>query len=162
VALAAVTGRQGNAAAARAVLDAAETRLGDRVELRLARADDAVARGGAEARATLARLENDRGRLPKAAERALLSGLAASYARIRAAEARARRPWWPALAAAQAEAEDLAGNRRTALDHYRRAIDLGVTDPALIRRAVDLLYAVRRYDEAAGLLVALREQGPLT
>lgn len=68
--------------------------------------------------------------------RALLSTLAA------------RRPNWPPLALAQGELEELAGDRDAAILAYRRALEFGARDAAVVWRLAALLFQSERYEEA--------------
>ncbi len=70
-----------------------------------------------------------------------------------------RRPFWPLVPLAEAEIDDLLGNQNGAIKGYLRSIQLGMHNLEVIRRAVQLLFERRRYDEADGLIRKLQEQG---
>ncbi len=86
VALAGLKDRQGKPDDALALLDEADKRLDEGVELRLARARHWGQRGGRAARAALARLEGEAGKLSPADRERLLRGLAQAYAEAGAAK----------------------------------------------------------------------------
>ncbi len=78
-------------------------------------------------------------------------------------QAAEKRPTWSRIILAQAQVDELDGNPEGALKNYLRAIvELGERDPAAVRRAVELLYARQRYDQAALVLRKLRERGPIS
>jgi tetratricopeptide (TPR) repeat protein len=82
-ALAALTEQLGNRKAALDILEEAGRRLGPRVDLRLARVQYLVQRGGSKARQALAELERDLEQFPSADQPRLLRALADLYARNR-------------------------------------------------------------------------------
>jgi tetratricopeptide (TPR) repeat protein len=82
IALAELALKEGRAEVASTVLDQADRSLGDRVGLRLARADVWVARGGKEAVKALDRLAEGLDRLPKEDRPRLLRGLADAHRRL--------------------------------------------------------------------------------
>ena len=63
------------------------------------------------------------------------------------------------LPLAEAEINDLLGNPDAAIKAYSRSIELGMQEPPVIRRAVQLLFDRRRYDQAFELIKKLQEQG---
>jgi tetratricopeptide (TPR) repeat protein len=71
--------RQGKPEALASVLDEAQRRLGDRVELRLARARAVARRGGAGATEALGKLAQDSGKFSEIDQRRLLRGVAQAY-----------------------------------------------------------------------------------
>ena len=73
---------EGKPEAANKLIGEAERRLGDRVELRLARARIVAARGGDEAPKALGELAKNLEKLPEADRRRLQRGLAVAYSRI--------------------------------------------------------------------------------
>ncbi|QEL15543.1 tetratricopeptide repeat protein [Limnoglobus roseus] len=82
-----------------------------------------------------------------------------ALARRRLAEIAPRRPQWGRVPLLDAELEDRAGNVEAAIEKYRRAIQLGVRAIPVVKRAVELLMARRRFDEAREVLtVAATEQ----
>src|SRR5207249_1368530 len=82
IALAALSERQEGPEAALRVLDEAERRLGDRAEIRLARAWTWARRGGDEAPAALAKLMQDLPKFTADDQQRLLRGLVDPYIRI--------------------------------------------------------------------------------
>ena len=58
----------------------------------------------------------------------------------------------------EADLEELHGNLEAAEECYRRAIELGERQPAVIRRVVQLLYERQRYPEAEQVIRKLLEQ----
>ena len=78
-------------------------------------------------------------------------------------QAAEKRPTWSRVVLALAKVDELDGNLEGALKSYLRAIlGLGERDPAAVRRAVELLYARQRYDQAALVLRKLQERGPIS
>ena len=63
---------------------------------------------------------------------------------------------------ALAEIAELRSDREQAILQYLRAIELGERSPSIIRRAVELLYATRRFDQAAKVLRKLDLDHPPT
>ena len=80
-------------------------------------------------------------------------------ARLHLAEAGNRRPSWSLVPLAEAEIDDLLGNQDGAIKNYLRAIELGMLAPEVIRRAVQLLFDRRRYDQADELIRKFQENG---
>jgi cellulose synthase operon protein C len=80
-------------------------------------------------------------------------------ARVHLAEAGSQRPSWSLVPLAEAEIDELVGNPDSAIKNYLRAIELGMLDPEVIRRAVQLLFDRRRYDQADQLIRKLQEKG---
>jgi tetratricopeptide (TPR) repeat protein len=101
VALAALEERQGKAEAALAVLDRAEKRYGDDVELRLGRGRYWVGRGGAPARAALVKLSRKVNNFSEADRYRLLSFLAQALAQVGAPDE--AKSLWARLAAQRAD-----------------------------------------------------------
>jgi len=81
------------------IIDKAEKALGDRVDLRLARARHWLRAGGEDATAALAKLEKESGKLSPADQPFLLDGLAVLYLRVGNADEAKR--LWTQLAALQ-------------------------------------------------------------
>ncbi len=79
--------------------------------------------------------------------------------RLLLADAGNQRPSWPQVPLILAEADDLAHNPEGALRDYLKAIDLGMTDHFVVRRAVELLFELRRFEQADGLIRKWQEQG---
>ncbi len=70
-----------------------------------------------------------------------------------------RRPTWTRLLVAQAEISDLSGKVDAAISRYMKLIKAhGEDAPAIIRRAVQLLSARERFDDAELLIEDLRAQ----
>ncbi|NOX55760.1 MAG: tetratricopeptide repeat protein, partial [Planctomycetes bacterium] len=59
-----------------------------------------------------------------------------------------RRPFWPAVARALGDIATLSGNRREAIQHYRRALSLGDRSQTTAARLVEALYREKRFVEA--------------
>ncbi len=78
--------------------------------------------------------------------------------RLLLAEAGNERPSWPQVPLIMAETDDLARNREGALRNYLRAIELGMADHLVVRRAVELLFELRRFEQADGLIRKWQEQ----
>jgi len=83
LALARLTQRQGKGPAALQILDQAEKELGPSQDIQLARLDYWGRQGGAAARAAVARLAEDRGRIPAADQPAFLGRLASVEVQLR-------------------------------------------------------------------------------
>lgn len=66
------------------------------------------------------------------------------------------RPRWPRVPVAQGELDEITGDRSKAIRDYQTAVNLGETEPAVVRRLVSLLYGTRRFDEADRVVKALR------
>lgn len=73
-------------------------------------------------------------------------------------EAGLERPSWAKIPLLHAMLLDSAGNSEAAISKYDQAIALGVRDPQVIRRLVDLLIKARRFEEADVTLRRLSEQ----
>ena len=78
------------------------------------------------------------------------------------ADAGRRRPFWSSVPLAEAEIAELVGNPDGAIKGYLRSIELGNHGLGVIRRAVQLMFDRRRYDEADDLIRKLQEQGLLS
>jgi tetratricopeptide (TPR) repeat protein len=66
------------------------------------------------------------------------------------------RPNWPQAIVLRARLDELEGRNGPAVEGYQKAIIAGgERDPAVLRRALQLLADARRYDEAAALLARL-------
>jgi tetratricopeptide (TPR) repeat protein len=136
-ALADLADRQDKPAAALAILDEAQRRLGNRLEWRLARLQSWARRGGAEARRHLAALEPGLETFPAAQQRRFRHELAAAYFRVGAlaeAERQYRR-------LAEAQPDDLR-SRLLLIDLYLQA---GAGEPLR-----DVLEQVRQIEGAGG------------
>jgi tetratricopeptide (TPR) repeat protein len=70
-----------------------------------------------------------------------------------------RRPAWSQVSLLQARLDELNGNTESAIDHYRQALARGERDPAVVRRAAQLLHDRRRFPEAEQILAKIRRQG---
>lgn len=79
-------------------------------------------------------------------------------ARTRATEAARARPDWGLPVLLLGELDEKQGNRDSALQHFRSAIELGERSPIIVRRAVQLLQNERRFEEAQDLLRKLAGQ----
>jgi tetratricopeptide (TPR) repeat protein len=91
-----------------------------------------------------------------AIKRALLA-----EARTLLAPVAVRRPGWVRVPLSLAEMDELEDNPGGAIKHYLRAVmELGVRDPGVIQRVVQLLYDRRRYVEADAVIEKLQEQTP--
>lgn len=85
-----------------------------------------------------------------------------SQARLLLNEIATRRPAWPRAPLSIAEIDDAQDNADAALKNYQRAINLGDRSPQAIRRTVQLLYRIRRYDQADQVLRQLQEEMPIS
>jgi tetratricopeptide (TPR) repeat protein len=83
-------------------------------------------------------------------------------ARQHLAAAALLRPAWAAIPACRAMIADEEGKAGQALTDYLRAVELGERRVAVLRRAVQMLYAERRYGEADQLIRRLQPAGPLS
>jgi tetratricopeptide (TPR) repeat protein len=126
--------------------------------------DEATAAGQVDA---LRRLEGEDGALWRYGDalqklRAARGGDAAALvaARRRLAEIAERRPNWVRRFILEGEIADLEGRTELAFDNYRKAIDGGERSRPVVRRAVQLLVAGRRADEARRLLQRVIEESP--
>jgi tetratricopeptide (TPR) repeat protein len=59
-----------------------------------------------------------------------------------------RRTSWSRIPALEAEIDELEGRTSAAIDKYQQALNLGERRPAIVRRAVQLLFEQKRFDEA--------------
>jgi len=110
-------------------------------------------------------IEGEEGSLWRFAEAARLAGQAwkgdrtgLDQARRRLGEVAKIRTNWSRVPLLKAEMDDLEGNQDEALENYQRALDLGEQAPQGITRAVQLLTARRRFDEAKQLLNRVQER----
>lgn len=87
---------------------------------------------------------------------------ALSQIRRRADELGARRTAWADLSLFRAELGERTGDLKSAVVHYNRALELGWQDSAVMRRAIELMYANHRYGDVEELLKRLPDQSPLT
>jgi cellulose synthase operon protein C len=125
-----------------------------------------------EARRQLAeirRIEGEEGVAWRLAEVVLLVGSVRdgdraplAEARKRVAEISKRRPGWSRLALAEAQIEELEGRRDAAIDLYLKAIGQGVSRADVVQKAVGLLLARRRPDEARALLQRYQREAMLS
>ena len=133
-----------------------------------ARLDDAIRRDDdAAARAALARvraIDGENGTTARAARAVYLvwraqagdrSGLAEAEDLLNAVER--QRPWWSRVAFARGLVADLKGNHATAAAKYREAIDAGDRRPEVVRRLLELYYAMHQSRDAEDLLQKLPE-----
>ena len=145
----------------------------DDLEIRLARLDRALRSGDKpaieSALAEVRRIEGQGGDMGAFGEARWLilkarkgNTKAVTQARALLERLAQRRPDWPPLVLARAEADDLAGYRDQAMDGYLKAFNLGLRNTEICRRAAELLTSARRFDEADRLIRALEEQVPLT
>jgi predicted Zn-dependent protease len=84
-------------------------------------------------------------------------GKALNEARSLAAEISRRRPRWAHGFALNGQIAELGGSTDPAIESYRRAIELGVVQPWLVRRLVNLLDERKRFDEIERLAELLRD-----
>ncbi|HXG10515.1 MAG TPA: tetratricopeptide repeat protein [Gemmataceae bacterium] len=153
-ALADLAQREGDSSKALAILDEAQQRLGNGIELRLARVRHWAIRGGDEAPAALAKLAADLDRLSDKDRIRLLDALAEGYAQLGDA-AQAER-FYSRLAAEQPQ--DL----RSRVNLFDLAVQ--TDNEPLVRRLVDELRTIEgtegtwwRYCEGVRLLLAARK-----
>ncbi len=73
-----------------------------------------------------------------------------------------RRPAWPRVPLSIAEIDDRQEHADAALKHYQKAINLGDRSPQAIRRTVQLLYQIRRYEQADQILRQLQHEVPMS
>jgi tetratricopeptide (TPR) repeat protein len=173
MALASVQGQLGQDEEADRLLGRAAKENPNDLEIRLAQLDRALS-GGEDKRIEQAlgevrRIEGqggDQGAFGEARRLILKTkkGDTTSLAQARSILARlaARRPDWPPLVLARAEADDLAGERDKAVEGYLQAFNLGARGTQVCRRAAELLVSAGRFDEADHLVRALEERGPLS
>ena len=92
----------------------------------------------------------------------LLAGASPETGRARQllAEAAIARPGWSRVRALEGELEELEGHPEAAVEKYKQAVELGDRQPQVLRRAVQLLVAQRRNEEARDLVKKAREQAP--
>lgn len=81
--------------------------------------------------------------------------------RAMAVKVRDARHGWGRVYLALAQLDELSGRNDDALANYRKAIDLGERTEIVIRRAVELLWAQKKDDEAYRLLNGLYTEVPL-
>ncbi len=75
--------------------------------------------------------------------------------------ARSSRENWGRIHALLGDLDQIDGNSDAALDHYRKALELGERHAALARTAVRLMLDRHRHSEALGLLGRLAGESPL-
>ena len=75
------------------------------------------------------------------------------------AKAGSQRPSWFVIPVAEAQIDELLGNREAAINAYLKAIGLGIDDPEVIRRAVQLLSERGRFNQADELMRRLQDRG---
>jgi len=97
-----------------------------------------------------ARRGENKARKPSADDLGVLRGLASELAE--------RRPDWWGAPLLQAEIAELEG-RDDDVVAYQRAIDLGNSQPAIIRRLIGVLSDQKRFDDIDRLLTNLRDRG---
>jgi len=83
-------------------------------------------------------------------------------ARLHAAKARALRPTWARIPLVSAEIELQRGDAFAATEHLQEAISLGERNPAVLNRAVSLLFSQKRFIEADQVVRLLQERQNLT
>ena len=72
-----------------------------------------------------------------------------------------RQPEWSRLLSLAAVIDDRMGDHKSAVNRYMKAIEMGETNPTVIRRTVYLLYQQQRYSTAYELICRLdREPAP--
>jgi tetratricopeptide (TPR) repeat protein len=76
-------------------------------------------------------------------------------------EVAVKRGSWAPTVRGLATLDDLEGNKQEALKGFARAFDLGDRDPDALRRAIQLMYDRRQFEDADHLLKKLQEQGKL-
>lgn len=74
-------------------------------------------------------------------------------------QAAKQRPSWPRVPALEAEIDELEGHTSAAIEKYQQALALGERRPAIVRKAVALMYQQRRFEEANQAVHKLRDQG---
>ena len=74
-------------------------------------------------------------------------------------EAENDRPGWGQIQTLFAEIDSLRGNTLGAIDRLKKAVALGPSNPAVVRRLVALLYTVNRLEEAQAMLATLGAEG---
>ena len=82
-------------------------------------------------------------------------------ARQRLAEIQKRRNDWGRAALLQGYLEELDGRLDSAMDSYRRAIDLGERPPVIVLRVAQRLFDQNRFPEAGQVLRQLEDMTPL-
>ena len=70
-------------------------------------------------------------------------------------EAENDRPGWSQIQTLFAEVDTLRGNTAAAIDRLKKAVTLGPSNPAVVRRLVALLYTANRLEEAQAALATL-------
>jgi tetratricopeptide (TPR) repeat protein len=71
-----------------------------------------------------------------------------------------QRPFWPRALLALAQVKDAAGDYQAAVAKYQEAVELGVQNPWVLERVVELLHAQSRFPEAEAMLQKLRQRAP--
>ncbi len=74
-------------------------------------------------------------------------------------EAENDRPGWSQIQTLYAEIDSLRGDVLAAIERLKKAVSMGSTNPAIIRRLVALLYTVNRLDEAQQYLESMGLEG---
>ena len=74
-------------------------------------------------------------------------------------EAEADRPGWHRIQALFAEIEGLKGDVPGSIERLQKAVELGNTNPAIVRQLVSLLYASNRIEEARKAMEVLGPEG---
>jgi tetratricopeptide (TPR) repeat protein len=158
IALANLAGSRGNPEATLSILDEAQGRLGDRVELRLARANYWTRRGGGDARKALEPLAQDLDKIAEGDRNRLEDGLAEAFARL--GDVRRAEQLWTRLA--ERRTDDL----RVAIKLFDLALQAGDrAGDRTLSQAVERLHRIEGEDGAywrfgeASRLVRLAGQG---
>ncbi|MGA7499844.1 MAG: tetratricopeptide repeat protein [Isosphaeraceae bacterium] len=98
-----------------------------------------------------ARRGENKARKASADDLGVLRGLASELAE--------RRPDWWGAPLLQAEIAELEGRDDDVVAAYRRAIDLGNSQPAIVRRLIGVLSDQKRFDDIDRLVTNLRDRG---
>lgn len=93
---------------------------------------------------------------PSSSDSTLLSNDMNRRAQEYLAEAAVLRPDWSAVPALSGQLYDRAGDEESAIIKYSQAVDLGMRQPAMIRRLVGLLTTRERFGEADSIIGRLR------
>jgi tetratricopeptide (TPR) repeat protein len=85
---------------------------------------------------------------------------AADKARSILARVATQRPGWEMVPMTQARLDEITGDTESAIVNYRRAVDVGSRDPAVLKRLVVLLLAKNRFDDAEQFVRQIRGDTP--
>jgi tetratricopeptide (TPR) repeat protein len=73
-----------------------------------------------------------------------------------------QRPEWPHVQVCLARVAEMENNGESAIEYYRRALELGEHRPGVVRQLIELLFQRQRYAEAEDAINKLQERAPIS